>query len=128
MTLLGYVFKNQSSIFLQLLVKSFPIIIIIIVIIINILIIIHLNFFIFSFIIVGYVIVYYFINIDLFFFLFFYSFCILNSFLLHSPTFISSFDLFRFFNFVIPIRAPQESIGSLPPAFYHFKCSYPYWP
>ena len=63
-------------------------------IIINIFIIIHLNFFIFSFIIVGYVIVYYFINIYLFIFLFFYSFFILNSFLLHSPTFISSLTFF----------------------------------
>ena len=45
--MLSYVFKNQSSIFLQLLAKSFSIIIIIIVIIINILLIIHLNFFIF---------------------------------------------------------------------------------
>ena len=55
--------------FLQLLVKSFSIIIIIIVIIINIL-IIHLNFFIFSFFVVGYVIIYYFITIYLFFFSF----------------------------------------------------------
>ena len=63
--------KISLVFFLQLLVKSFSIIIIIIVIIINILIIIHLNFFIFSFIIVGYVIVFYFIIIYLFIFLFF---------------------------------------------------------
>ena len=61
--------KISLVFFLQLLVKSFSIIIIIIVIIINILIIIHLNFFIFSFIIVGYVIVFYFITIYLFIFL-----------------------------------------------------------
>ena len=100
---------------LQLFVKSFSIIIIIIVIIINIPVIIHLNLYLVSLLwdILGFII------LSLFIYLF--CFCvlfILNSFLLHFPTFISYFDLFFFFNFVIPIS---------PPTFYYFKCC-PYWP
>ena len=71
--------------------------------------------FMFSFIIIGYLIIYDFITIYLFIFPFSYSFLVLNSFLPHFPTFISSFDLFLFFNFLIPIS---------PAAFYCFK-SYP---
>ena len=50
---------------------------------------------------------------------FFYSFFIVNSFLLHFPTLISSFDPLLFFNFVIPIS---------PAAFYYNFKYYPYWP
>ena len=74
--------------------------------------------FMFSFIIIGYLIIYDFITIYPFIFPFLYSFLVLNSCLLHFPTFISSSDLFLFFNFLIPIS---------PAAFYYFK-SYPYWP
>ena len=110
-------FSKISLVFLlQLLGKSFSIIIIIIVIIINIPIINYSFEFIFSFIIIGYFSIYYFITIYLYVFLLFIF--ILNSFLLQFPTFISSFDLLLFFNFVIPIS---------PAAFYYFKC-YPYWP
>ena len=100
---------------LQLFVKSFSIIIIIIVIIINIPVIIHLNLYLVS--LLWDILV--FIILSLFIYLF--CFCvlfILNLFLLYFPTFISYFDLFLFFNFVIPIS---------PPTFYYFKC-YLYWP
>ena len=116
-------FSKISLVFLlQLLVKSFSITTIIIVIIINILIIIiiHLNLYLVS--LLWDILVFIILS------LFIYCFCvccfcvcvsfILNSFLLHFPTFISYFDLFLFFNFVIPIS---------PPTFYYFKC-YPYWP
>ena len=95
--------------------KSFSITIIIIVIIINIPVIIRLNLYLVS--LLWDILV--FIILSLFIYLF--CFCllfILNSFLLHFPTFISYFDLFLFSNFVIPIS---------PPTFYYFKC-YPYWP
>ena len=109
-------FSKISLVFLlQLLVKSFSITIIIIVIIINIPVIIYLNLYLVS--LLWDILV--FIILSLFIYLF--CFCvlfILNSFLLHFPTFISYFDLFLFFNFVIPIS---------PPTFYYFKC-YPYWP
>ena len=109
-------FSKISLVFLlQLLVESFSIIIIIIVIIINIPITNYSFGFIFSFNIIGYFSIYYFIMIYLYIFSFIHF---LNSFLLHCPTFISSFDLLLFFNFVIPIS---------PAAFYYFKC-YPYWP
>ena len=110
-------FSKISLVFLlQLLGKSFSIIIIIIVIIINIPIINYSFEFIFSFIIIGYFSIYYFITIYLYVFLLFIF--ILNSFLLQFPTFISSFDLLLFFNFVIPIS---------PATLYYFKY-YPYCP
>ena len=104
-------FSKISLVFflLQLLGKSFSIIIIIIVIIINIPIINYSFEFIFSFIIIGYFSLYYFITIYLYIFLLF---------IFHFPTFISSFDLLLFFNFVIPIS---------PAALHYFKY-YPYWP
>ena len=108
--------KSVQCFLLQLLGKSFSIIIIIIVIIINIPIINSSFQFIFSFIIIGYFSIYYFITIYLYVFLLFIF--ILNSFLPQFPTFISSFDLLLFFNFVIPIS---------PTAFYYFKY-YPCWP
>ena len=103
--------KISLDFLLQLLVKSFSITTIIIVIIINILIIIiHLNLYL--------VLLLWDILVFIILSLFIYCFCvcvsfILNSFLLHFPTFISYFDLFLFFNFVIPIS---------PPTFYYFKC------
>ena len=113
-------FSKISLVFflLQLLVKSFSIIIIIIVIIINIPIINYSFQFIFSFIIIGYFSLYYFTTIYLYIFLLF-IFHFLNSFLLHFPTFISSFDLLHVFNFVIPV---------IPAAFYYNFKYYPYWP
>ena len=111
-------FSKISLVFLlQLLGKSFSIIIIIIVIIINIPIINYSFEFIFSFIIIGYFSIYYFITIFLYIFSFIhFSFF---KFIFAPISYIySSFDLLLFFNFVIPIS---------PAAFYYFK-SYPYWP
>ena len=110
--------KSVQCFLLQLLGKSFSIIIIIIVIIINIPIINYSFQFIFSFIIIGYFSLYYFTTIYLYIFLLF-IFHFLNSFLLQFPTFISSFDLLHVFNFVIPV---------IPAAFYYNFNYYPYWP